>query len=319
MPLQGIFAPLTPNEATRIFIFPSTVARPRGRRIVRYPAVAGAFYAGSKDALRRQIEASYRHPFGPGRLPEMKAGRRRIKGLVVPHAGYEYSGPVAAHAYAALAEDGWPEHFVILGPNHHGIGAPVTLCPEDHLTPLGTVPYDAAVGSKLVGGVIESDAAAHRQEHSIEVQLPFLQYLNAKVTFVPIALAFQEWDVAKEVGEAIAEAVKGLDAVVIASSDFTHVGPNYGQMPPRGTSVATFARTQDAKALEEIDKLRPKGLQDVVHAHEITMCGYGAVTAMLVAAKAMGAAKAEVLKYASSADITGDTRLAVGYGAVVIR
>ena len=289
------------------------------RRIVRYPAVAGAFYAGSKDALLKQLEAAYRHPFGPGRLPSAAKGRRTIKGLVVPHAGYMYSGPVAAHAYAALAEDGLPEHFVILGPNHHGVGAPVALCPEDHLTPLGTVPYDAGVGTGLVGGVIESDPQAHRQEHSIEVQLPFLQQLSANVTFVPIALAFQEWEVAKEVGEAVAKALKNLDAVVIASSDFTHVGPNYGQMPPRGTSVSAFARRQDAIALEQIGAMDAKGLQKVVHEHEITMCGYGAVTAMLVAAKILGAREAHVLKYASSADVTNDREVAVGYGAVVVQ
>ena len=283
--------------------------------------MAGAFYAGGKDALLRQIESSYRHPFGPGELPAIppQRGGRYIKGLVVPHAGYVYSGPIAAHSYAALARDGFPGHLVILGPNHRGFGAPVALCPEDHLTPLGTAKYDAELGAKLVGGVIESDPGAHREEHSIEVQLPFLQHLAPWVTFVPIALGFQEWEVAKEVGDAVAKVLRGKDAVVIASSDFTHVGPNYGQMPPHGTSVAAFARKQDALALEKIGALDPKGLQDVVHERDITMCGYGPVTAMLIAAKAAGAEKADVLKYASSADITSDRGLAVGYGAVVIR
>ena len=244
---------------------------------------------------------------------------RQIRGLVVPHAGYAYSGPIAAHAYAALLWDGLPERIVILGPNHHGLGAPVALCPEDHITPLGTATYDAELGAKLVGGVIESDAGAHREEHSIEVQLPFLQHLRPTISFVPIALGFQEWEVAREVGDAVAKSVKDRDAVVIASSDFTHVGANYGQMPPRGTSVSAFARKQDAFALEAIQKLDPKGLQEAVHEHEITMCGYGPVTAMLVAAKALGAKEAQVLKYASSADIMSDTRLAVGYGAVVVR
>jgi len=287
--------------------------------IVRYPAVAGAFYAGNKADLVRQIEASYTHAFGPGSVPVVQKGPRRIRGLVVPHAGYVYSGPVAAHAYAALAEDGFPAHLVILGPNHYGAGSPVALCPEDHLTPLGTATYDEAIGSKLVGGVVASDPEAHREEHSLEVQLPFLQHLSPRVTFVPIALAFQEWDVAREVGDALAKALKGQDAVVIASSDFTHVGPNYGQMPPRGMGVAAFAQRQDAMALEQIRRMDPRGLQDVVHEHDITMCGYGAATAMLVAAKKLGASEAQVLKYASSADITGDTRLAVGYGAVVVR
>ena len=291
----------------------------RGSRIVRYPAVAGAFYAGSKEALVRQLEAAYRHPLGPGTVPVAAKGPRRIKGLVVPHAGYMYSGPVAAHSFAALAADGLPEHLVILGPNHHGIGAPVALCPEDHITPLGTVPYDSSIGKTLVGGVIESDAAAHREEHSIEVQLPFLQQLSPNVTFVPIALAFQEWEVAKEVGDRIAKALAGKDAVIIASSDFTHVGANYGQMPPKGMGVGAFAHKQDAIALGKIESMDPRGLQTVVHEHEITMCGYGAVTAMLVAAKSLGATSAEILKYASSADVTSDRQLAVGYGAVVVR
>ena len=289
-----------------------------GNKIVRYPAVAGAFYAGSRETLLRQIEAAYRHPLGPGRMPSARKGRRQVKGLVVPHAGYMYSGPVAAHAYAALAEDGLPEHLVILGPNHQGIGAPVALCPEDHLTPLGTVPYDAEVGKPLLGGVIESDAEAHRQEHSIEVQLPFLQQLSPKVTFVPIALAFQEWEVAKEVGEAVAKAVKGLDAVVIASSDFTHVGANYGQMPTRGMTVAEFARRQDEYALEAITRLDSKGLYKAVTGHNITMCGYGPVIAMLEATKGLGAKEAKLLQYANSAEIARDRTLAVGYGSVVV-
>lgn len=237
---------------------------------------------------------------------------------MVPHAGYAYSGPIAAHAYFALAQDGWPEHFVILGPNHHGVGAPLAVCPEDHLTPFGTVAYDAALGKALVGGLIESDAVAHREEHSIEVQLPFLQHLRPEISFVPVAMTFQEWEVAKEVGATVAKALKGKDAVIIASSDFTHVGSNYGQLPPRGTTVADFARRQDRRALDAIEKLDARGLYETVRDHNITMCGYGPVIAMLVAAKALGATEARLLKYANSAEITRDTSLAVGYGAVVV-
>lgn len=279
--------------------------------------MAGAFYAGDKDGLVRQLQAAYTHRAGPGSVPTLRKGPRRIRGLVVPHAGYFYSGAIAGHSYAALAEDGWPQHLVIIGPNHHGLGAPVALCPEDHLTPLGTARYDAEVGDRL-GGVVERDPAAHAEEHSIEVQLPFLQHLNPEMSFVPIALGFQEWDVAREVGEAVAQALHGLDAVIIASSDFTHVGRNYGQMPPRGTGVAAFARAQDALALDKIARMDPKGLQAVVHDHDITMCGYGAVTAMLVAAKILGAKEAKVLSYANSAEITNDSQLAVGYGAAVV-
>jgi len=268
--------------------------------------------------LLRQVETSYGHPFGPGQVPTLEEGPRRIRGLVVPHAGYAYSGPIAAHSYAALAQDGWPEHFVILGPNHHGIGAPLAVCPEDHLTPFGTVTYDMPLGEAIIGGLVESDAGAHAEEHSIEVQLPFLQHLRAEFSFVPLAMTFQEWEVAKEVGAAVAKALKGRDAVVIASSDFTHVGPNYGQMPPRGTTVAEFARRQDQLALEAILKLDGKALQKTIRDHDITMCGYGPVIAMLEAATLLGAKEAKMLKYANSAEIVRDRTLAVGYGSVVV-
>ena len=268
--------------------------------------------------MLRQIETAYGHSLGPGHVPTLEEGLRRIHGLVVPHAGYAYSGPIAAHSYAALAQDGWPEHFVILGPNHHGIGAPLAVCPEDHLTPFGTVAYDAPLGEAIVGGLVESDAGAHAEEHSIEVQLPFLQHQRAEFWFVPLAMTFQEWEVAREVGVAIAKALKGKDAVVIASSDFTHVGPNYGQMPPRGTTVAEFARRQDQFALDEILRLDSKGLYKAVTERNITMCGYGPVIAMLEAATRLGAKEAKALAYANSAEIVRDRTLAVGYGSVVV-
>ena len=237
---------------------------------------------------------------------------------MVPHAGYVYSGPIAAHSYAALARDGWPEHVVILSPNHHGVGAPLAVCPEDHRTPFGTVTYDAPLGEVIVGGLIESDAEAHAQEHSIEVQLPFLQHLRGEFSFVPLVMTFQEWEVAKEVGAAVGKALKGKDAVVIASSDFTHVGANYGQMPTRGMTVAEFARRQDEYALEAITRLDSKGLYKAVTGHNITMCGYGPVIAMLEATKGLGAKEAKLLQYANSAEIVRDRTLAVGYGSVVV-
>ncbi|HKW43290.1 MAG TPA: AmmeMemoRadiSam system protein B, partial [Thermoplasmata archaeon] len=116
---------------------------------MRYPAVAGAFYERSRDGLLRQIRESYTHPLGPGRVPAVMKGGRRLIGLVVPHAGYMYSGPVAAHSYAELAEDGWPGSFVILGPNHHGQGAPLALTNHEWQTPLGTVPIDTELHEAL--------------------------------------------------------------------------------------------------------------------------------------------------------------------------
>src|SRR5947209_13652046 len=166
---------------------------------MRYPAVAGAFYERSRDALLREIKECYTHPLGPGRPAEVRAGPRRLVGLVVPHAGYVYSGPVAAHSYAALAADGWPQSFVIFGPNHRGEGAPLALTEHDWQTPLGTAMADKSLHDALSKPPLEEDILAHRDEHSIEVQLPFLQQLSDAVRFVPICMAFQEYDLAAEV------------------------------------------------------------------------------------------------------------------------
>ena len=283
---------------------------------MRYPAVAGGFYERSRDALVRQIKECYTHPLGPGRVPEIRKGERRLVGLVVPHAGYMYSGPVAAHSYAALAADGWPRSFVILGPNHHGQGAPLALTKHDWQTPLGSATVDVDLHAALSKPPLEEDILAHRDEHSIEVQLPFLQSLHEAVSFVPICMAFQEYEVAAEVGELVADAVKGRDAVLIASSDFTHVGSQYLQLPPRGMSAPEFAKEQDSKAIEMILALDAKRFAAKVAQAEISMCGYGPVAAMLTAAKRLGADRVKLLKYATSSDVSRDSHMAVGYGAI---
>lgn len=285
---------------------------------MRFPAVAGSFYERSRDALLRQIRESYTHPLGPGRGRKVERGPRRLLGLVVPHAGYVYSGPVAAHSYAALASDGWPSSFVILGPNHHGVGAPLALTNHDWQTPLGTVPVDAELYQALAKPPLEDDIRAHRDEHSIEVQLPFLQHLHDALRFVPICMAFQEYDLAAEVGGLVAAASQGKDVVIIASSDFTHVGPQYHQLPTRGLTAPSFAKEQDAKAIEKILALDPKGFAGKVAQAEISMCGYGPVIAMLTAANRLGATQAKLLKYATSSDVSRDTHMAVGYAAIAL-
>ena len=285
---------------------------------MRYPAVAGAFYERSRDALLRQIKECYTHPLGPGRVPQLTAGPRRLVGLVVPHAGYVYSGPVAAHSYSALAADGWPASFVVLGPNHHGQGAPLALTDHDWQTPLGVAAIDKDLHDSLAKPPLEEDIVAHRDEHSIEVQLPFLQQLADAVRFVPICMAFQEYELAAEVGERVAQTVKGKDVLLIASSDFTHVGSQYFQLAPQGVTAPAFAKGQDAKAIEPILALDPKRFAAKVAQDDISMCGYGPVTAMLTAAKRLGATKATLLKYATSSDVSRDTKMAVGYGAVAV-
>src|SRR5256885_4923704 len=159
---------------------------------MRYPAVAGAFYERSRDALLRQIRECYTHPLGPGRVPQVQSGDRRILGLVVPHAGYVYSGPIAAHSYAALAVDGWPSSFVILGPNHHGAGAPMAITNHDWQTPLVHAAVDPGLYARRAKPPLEQDVGAHRDAHSTEVQLPLLQLLHEAARFGPFCTAFQE-------------------------------------------------------------------------------------------------------------------------------
>src|SRR3989454_140393 len=254
-------------------------------------------------------------------VPTNNKGRRALATvywLVIPHAGYVYSGPVAAHSYAALAADGWPASFVVFGPNHHGQGAPLALTSHDWQTPLGVAAIDKDLHDSLSKPPLEEDILAHRDEHSIEVQLPFLQHLSEGVRFVPICMAFQEYEVASEVGELMARTVKGRDVLLIASSDFTHVGSQYFQLPPKGRTAPAFAQEQDAKAIEPILALDPKHFAAKVAQDDISMCGYGAVTAMLTAAKRLGATEAKLLKYATSSDVSRDTRMAVGYGAIAV-
>jgi len=271
---------------------------------MRYPAVAGQFYERDPVALRKQIDGCYRHPIGPGAKPPVaNGGPRTLKGLVVPHAGYAYSGPVAAHAYAALARDGAPKSLVILGPNHTGLGAPMALGAHDWETPLGVATYDAELGGRLLKGPVTEDIIAHRHEHSIEVQLPFLQDLFGAVTFAPICMGLQELRYAVEIGEIVRDAIKGRDAVVLASTDFSHYIPK-----------AEAAR-RDRMAIDKILAGDVKGFYRTVQEEDVSMCGFGPVIAMMTA---IAPAKAEFLKYASSGDVAPMEDV-VGYAAIAMR
>jgi AmmeMemoRadiSam system protein B len=285
---------------------------------MRKPAVAGQFYAGTKEKLIKQIELCYKHELGPKQLPKLTTTpKRKIKGLVVPHAGYPYSGPIAAHSYLSLATDGFPETFIILGPNHSGSGSMVALTTENFEMPMGEVKVDLGLAKKLHKGLIDNDLKAHIYEHSIEVQLPFLQHINPNFKFVPISLAMQDYKTASDVGEIISEAIAGQDVVVIASSDFTHCGFMYGQLPASGMSAGAWAAKQDKKVLKSILDLETKAVIRNIRQFDITMCGYGPVIAMLTATKNLGANSATLLKYASSYDIQ-PAESAVGYAAIKV-
>ena len=278
---------------------------------IRKPAVAGLFYEGTPESLKKRLEWCFKHKLGPGKLPKVNPqGSRRIVGLIVPHAGYMYSGPVAANAYYALALDGIPEIFIILGPNHQGVGSLIATCESEvWQTPLGDVLVDTRLAKEIVkeSGIVDIDDEAHKYEHSIEVQLPFLQYIyGSNFKIVPIAMMLQDMESSRILGNALAKVLKEFNAVIIASSDFTHYEPH------------DVAKSKDMKAIEKILRLDPEGLFDVVKRNNITMCGVGPVATMLTAAKLLGASVTQLLRYATSGDIAGDKAQVVGYGAIAV-
>lgn len=265
------------------------------------------FYAGTAKELERQIEWCYKHELGPGAIPQVNSkGIREIVAIVVPHAGYYYSGPIAAHAYSKLAEDGIFDTAVILGPNHTGYGYPVSLwAGVSWNTPLGEVEINKELTQRLLGDVLKVDETAHIHEHSVEVQLPWLQHLYKKVKIIPISMLAQDIETARAVGKAISQA--GDNLIIIASSDFTHYEPH---------SVAV---EKDASVIEAIVTLDEEELYKRCKNLNCTMCGYGPVASAIVAAKEMKAQKAGLLKYATSGDTSGDFSQVVGYSSIVIR
>ncbi len=286
--------------------------------LLRKPAVAGSFYERREKDLKEQIEECFLHRLGPGKLPTLPGsreqaqpkGKRRILGLVSPHAGYMYSGPPAAQGFFHLSRDIIPETVVILGPNHRGVGAGVALSAQGSWeTPLGKVKIDEELAGEIVKSpdVIEADEAAHLGEHSLEVQVPFLQYIyQTNFSLLPICMMSQDIETVQKLGELLARVLSEKNAVIIASTDFTHY------------EAQKAAQKKDREALEEILALNPQGLLKVVSQSHISMCGPGPVATMLTTAKILGAEKAELLKYSTSGDILGDYSGVVGYASVKI-
>ncbi len=270
---------------------------------MRRPAVAGQFYASDRESLRRQVEECFLSPHGPRAVPKLKKGPRKIAGGIAPHAGLMFSGMVAAHLYARLAEDGFPRTFVIIGPNHSGSGSGIALLTDDFETPMGVAKVDRELASSMCdGGLVQDDPVAHYFEHSIEIQLPFIQYFTDDFTFVPISMAFQDFENALALGETIKNATAGRDVVVIASSDMSHY------VPP------SVAKKKDGLAIERIRKMDARGLYDIVVDEDISMCGYGPIVATMTAC---AGGRAEVLHYGTSGDVRPMNDV-VGYASVVI-
>ncbi len=265
--------------------------------MVREPVVAGQFYAGRAGALRKEVESYLRED----------APRQPVLGAVVPHAGYIYSGEVAGAVYSSMEA---APLYVILGPNHTGMGAPVAVMSSGSWrTPLGEVPIAGDLARVIMDGCreAEEDGGAHAGEHSIEVQLPFLQVSAGEFSFVPIALSERPLDVYRELGGTIAAATREVagPVVILASSDMTHY------------ESAAVAKKQDKAALEAIEALDEELLVRRVRDRQITMCGCAAVAVMLAAVKGLGATSAKLVRYMTSGDRTGDQGSVVGYAGVV--
>ncbi len=274
----------------------------------RLPAQAGTFYPDTEGALRTQIQQSFLHPLGPGAIPTIPGSRNQnLLGLIVPHAGYRYSGPVAAHSYYHLGSAGIFESIIILGPNHTGLGSGVSTMTEgEWSTPLGDVPIDTDLAQEIVDSsdLVDVEDEAHRNEHSIEVQLPFLQFIYPRrFKFVPICMMLQDLQTSIEVGEAIAKAAENHRAIVLASSDWTHYEPQ------------EQAQSKDEQAIEEALQMNEKKFQEIIEERSVSACGYGPVTAMIHAAKLRGAKSGNLLSYQTSGDVTGNKSAVVGYAA----
>lgn len=264
----------------------------------RQPAVAGQFYPRSSDQLRRDVAAL---------IPDT-AVRHRALGIIAPHAGYLYSGAIAGKVYAAVEV---PQTVLILGPNHRGAGAAAALYPDGSWqTPLGQVPVNSSLNTFLLERVpyLTSDFVAHEYEHSLEVQVPFLQMIRPDVTISAICLGYGDIAVVRALGDGIAAALRdyGEPVLMVASSDMTHY------------ESAASAKRKDEMALRSVLNLDPEELVLTCRHERITMCGVVPAAVMLVAAAQLGGSHAELIAYGTSGDITGDDRQVVGYAAVSV-
>lgn len=272
---------------------------------VRRPAVAGQFYAGEAAALRREVEECFSDPRGPGALTaEPRRSTRTLLAAIVPHAGYPYSGPIAAHAYAAIAREPPPRSVVILGVDHHGVGGLASLSARPWRTPLGDVPIDTELVHALDQPPLSVDEPSHALEHSIEVQLPFLQRVLPGVPFVPIQVRYASLESLLEVAFVVREVLKGRDVLLLSSTDFTHYEP------------AQVAEELDRKALEPILRGDARGLYDVVAREELSMCGIAPTTVLLAALPREGVS-VRLLRWGHSGEAAPMAEV-VGYAALTL-
>ncbi|HUK24664.1 MAG TPA: AmmeMemoRadiSam system protein B [Terriglobales bacterium] len=266
--------------------------------VTRVPAVAGRFYPKDPELLRAELESYLPHS---GKITP-------AIGCVVPHAGYMYSGHVAGAVFARLEI---PQCCIVLCPNHTGRGHPLAIMSAGAWqTPLGAAEIDSQLAARLKQSFppLTEDAEAHRTEHAAEVEIPFLQTRRPGFTFVPIALGTGRLEILEALGEALAQALADSGPVLlVASSDMNHYEND------------AITRAKDQKAIERMLALDAKGLYEVVMTEKISMCGFGPAVAMLTAAKRLGASQVDLVRYATSGDVSGDREMVVGYAGIVVR
>ncbi len=265
----------------------------------RQPAVADRFYPGDKDLLNQTVQNLFNH-HNPAKIKDCFA-------IVSPHAGYVYSGSVCAETMKSIDI---PETVIILGPNHHGGGAPVSLSKSDWQMPWGDVPINESFVSLLesVDTPIKIDEYAHQNEHSLEVQIPFLHALQANLTIVPLVLSYLSYSMCKEIAEVLAGAILRYEkpVLMVASSDMNHY------------ESRQLGSEKDKLALDELTSLNPQGLYSTVNTNNISMCGIIPVTIALLASIRLGADVADIVRYCDSGDVSGDINQVVGYAGAVI-
>lgn len=274
----------------------------------RTPVVDGIFYPSKPVELKRLIEQSFRDQnFGPGKMPPSES-KRRIYGIVSPHAGYVYSGAVAANGFYEASSMDF-NNVVMIGPNHYGIGTGVAMMHDGVWeTPLGQIEINQYLASEISkhSAIFDFDDFAHSRDHCLEVQVPFLQYIKKnEFKIVPIVLILQDIKTAMDVGESISHTIANTKTLLIASSDFTHYETN------------SEAYRKDCELIKAILSLDISEFYAVLERLVVSACGYGAIASIMKAVKDLGATKGELLKYATSGNITGDMNAVVGYSSII--
>ncbi len=281
----------------------------------RKSIVAGSFYDANKESLSQQINNCFLHEIGPQGLPEHGKNvqnKRNIKGVISPHAGFIFSGPIAAHHFLRLSYEKTPQTIIIIGPNHRGLGKEIAIMSTGYWeTPLGNIEIDEQLAKEIINyddkHLIKEDAQAHAFEHSIEVQLPFLQFIYPQNQFkiIPICISNQQLVKMNYLADTIFMATKEKSCLLIASSDFTHY------------ESQESAKRKDAEAIDKIINMDSKLFYDTIRRNGASICGPGPIAMVIEVCKKLGINRGKLLKYATSGDVSGMNDQVVGYASII--